>query len=359
MNHPIFNREVFALCRVPVPKGYPQSQTHSGIAYVDGRYYLTTSPYPVRQYPRVVNRIRSLFRKISRGRLCNPARPETYENPCLYVGYATGAEPPVSFVPMSSRPLMDTPDSLYGFPAYNSDPDIFVEKDRVYVMNRIVYPTEMHKRAYKFVTFIYLIHGQVFHDKLKLVSTQLVKEGAEPYISPCLTKYRNQYVFTHLDATYTVYGSTFNGLYLQVVDSMEELSQNNSYRSIRVKSGDLHPWHMSLFCHKDRLYSIIACVRNEGKPDKIWQMLGEFDERLTELTIYPTPLTDYNSYRGSACVREDGMFVLYSTTVWEHVEGSKSVDGRDIVMVHCPFSELISRLKKESCNSENEIHINT
>ena len=77
-------------------------------------------------------------------------------------------------------------------------------------------------------------------------------------------------------------------------------------------------------------------------------MFGEFDESLDNFTIYQKPLTNLNSYRGAACVREDGLFVLYSTTVHEKIKGSKSVDGRDIIMSSMPFNLLISELRKKT-----------
>ena len=77
-------------------------------------------------------------------------------------------------------------------------------------------------------------------------------------------------------------------------------------------------------------------------------MFGEFNEDLTELVIYPTPLTDYNSYRGAAVVRDDGVFVLYSTVLWEHIKGSKSVDGRDVILAQCAFSDLLNRIKSNN-----------
>ena len=84
----------------------------------------------------------------------------------------------------------------------------------------------------------------------------------------------------------------------------------------------------------------------KGIGHRCWQMLGEFDDDLTYLKIYRTPLTDYASYRGAACVTDSGLFVLYSTTVHEKIKGSKSVDGRDVIMAKMPFNELLRMLKE-------------
>ena len=102
---------------------------------------------------------------------------------------------------------------------------------------------------------------------------------------------------------------------------------------------------MSVFQYQNRLYAIIACVK-KGEGHRCWQMFGDFDEDLTSLTIYNTPLTDYKSYRGAACVTPEGEFVLYSTTVHEQIKGSKAVDGRDVIMAHMPFKQLLETLRK-------------
>jgi hypothetical protein len=44
-------------------------------------------------------------------------------------------------------------------------------------------------------------------------------------------------------------------------------------------------------------------------------------------------------------VREDGLFVLYSTTVYEKLKCSKSVDGRDVIMASMPFNDLLKQLR--------------
>lgn len=346
MNSPFFARNDFYLCDVPVPKGYPQSQTHSGIALFDGKYYLTTSPYPGKKYPLYLIRIRSIIRKLSCGLLCNPTSGEVYENPCLYLGKDTNGEPPVKFQPLTVKPLMDTPEAVYGFPAFNSDPEIFIENGLFYILNRTVYRTKKLKQGYESKTDIFLIKGSVLNERFKLESIKLIKQWERPFASPCLTKFRGKYLFTYLDTNSALDAKTFDGLYVQELDNIDELSSNMNYRKIQVHSHDMLPWHMSLFSYKDTLYTIIACVKNGDKTKKIWQMLGEFDKNLSELTIYSTPLTDYNSYRGAAYVREDGMFVLYSTTLWEYLKGTKSVDGRDVILAQDMFVDLLEKIRK-------------
>ena len=341
MNKPIFSREDFTLCDVPVPVGYPQSQTHSGIAMYKGNYYLTTSPYPNKKYSTVVSYIRSILKKITGGVLCNPINGEVYGNPCIYIG-DNKDEIPIKFKPLTVKPLMETPEAVFGFPAYNSDPDIFIENDIVYILNRVYYRTSNKQGG---ITDVFLIKGSVKYEKFKLESLQLIKEWERLFVSPCLINYRGKYVFTYLHSKSALDAKTFDGLYLQEVESIDKLSNNDNERKILIHDCELLPWHMSLFSHKEVLYTIITCVNKGDITKKTWQMLGEFNQDLTELTIYPTPLTDYNSYRSSALVREDGLFVLYNTVVWEHIKGTNSVDGRDVVMAKCVFEDFLNKLR--------------
>ena len=340
MNKPVFRKEDFTLCNVPVPKGYPRSQTHSGIAIYDGQYYLTASPYPEIRCGRWRAYLRIAIQKLSMGNFCRNG--EYYENPCLYIGVSSHSEEvPFNFRPLQPFPLLNTPQPLNGFPAYNSDPDIFIDKDEVFILNRSVYRTSNQPESLGCITKISLIRGALNDEHYIYKGWDIIKEWGKPYASPCFTKFRNKYLFTYLDTNSAIDSETFNGLYIQQLNHIDELKSNTSYSKVDVKCNDFLPWHMSLFQYDGILYTIIACVKKGDKTHKVWQMLGKFNEDLTELTIFPVPLTDYNSYRGAACVRNDGLFILYSTTVFESVAGSTSVDGRNIIVAQMPFEEVL------------------
>ena len=343
---PFFEKSDFVLCDVPVPKGYPQSQTHAGIAIYEGKYYLTTSPFPGPQYGLWVSRYRKLMRIISCGILCNNISGEKYENPCIYIGGKQGLDIPVHFRLMSQSPLMDTPESFFGFPSYNSDPDIFVENGVLYILNRSVIRTKVYRdKPYEFLTRIYLIKGLDENGYFKLLSNQLVLEGDENFVSPSLIKFRGKYMVAFLDNRFVGQKVIFDNLFLSIADDVEDAVKSETKRAIKVNCGKMIPWHLSLFQYKDTLYTIITCVKEDDTSFRMWQMLGEFNNNLSELSIYQTPLTDFNSYRSAACVREDGLFVLYNATVWERIRGSKSVDGRDVMMAKCLFSDLLMQIR--------------
>lgn len=346
MIEPIFKKSDFSLCYVPVPKGYPQSQTHSGIIIHKGNYYLVTSPYPNVRYNKCVVYLRVAIRKISGGLLFNTPAPDYYENPCIYIGEHNNGNPPISFNIMAKRALMENPENLYDLPTFNSDPDISIDGEDIIVLNRAVYRTEIVKGGgYKAKIKLFLLRGRDDNKHFSLEECFVLKRGDKNIISPCLIRMKKKYLFVYLDTNSYNDGLTFNGLYYQIADSLKGLQSDDSIQRINVFSGDFLPWHMSLFEYKDRLYTIIACVK-KGLKHRCWQLLGEFNANMTELFVYPIPLTDYSSYRSAACVTESGEFVLYNTTVHEKIRGSKAVDGRDIIMSHMPFDELLSVFHK-------------
>lgn len=345
MNLPIFNKKDFTLCDVPVPQGYPQSQTHAGIAYHNGRFYLTCSPYPVKKYSRFESYWFSLLRKVSSGCWGKMLDAEKYENPMLYVGVGEKEAPPTIFEPLYPFPLMDTPLPVYGMPAYNSDPDIFIEDNNVYIFNRTYYRRPTEKGQNEKEVLISLIRGNLNDNSFQLIDISEFKKSSDSLISPCLIKYRGKYIFMSLETNSAIDGCSFEGLYMEQSDTIQGLKGERVKKKIEVKNKDLLPWHMSLFTYKEKLFAIVACVV-AGDKSHIWQMLGEFDQDLTVLSIYQRPLTDYKSYRGGATIDLNGQFHLYSTTLNDKVHGSKSVDGRDIIVASRPMNEVLKELKE-------------
>lgn len=338
-----FERSQFTICDVPVPRGYPQSQTHCGIAISDGKYYLTTSPYPAVIHSKFHNYFVAIIRRISFHllfRITTP--PDAYENPCLYIGTQNENNQVTQFSMMQESPLIDKPLNYYGLPAFNSDPDIFIERGIIYVLNRSVYRTELLSgQQYKYVNRLYLIEGEDDDRKFKMTSIQLFKEYNKKILaSPCLCFHNDQYRLFELESLAYNDGITFNGLYMLSSPSLGGLKVSENWVKIEIETYNMLPWHMSIFSSEGKLYSIIACVI-KNKPKRCWLMLGEFNDELTKLHIYKKPLSDYNSYRSSAIVH-DGIFTLYNATVGEKIKGGHSVDGREILVASDNFCNVLN-----------------
>ena len=341
---PIFDKKDFSLCEVPVPKGYPQSQTHTGVGQLGDIIVLTKSPYPSVKRNVVVSYLRAAIGKLfNYQKFKKPG--EFYENPCIYIGKKKGNDFPTEFKLAQERPLEESLEPVFGMPSFNSDPDLYIEGETVYVLNRSIY--RRSNKKFDYFMRLFLFEGRIVNEKFLLYNKSLFKEGTDIVGSQCLCKYKDKYILTDVVSNSYNDGETFSGIRMLKGETMQELSSSNTWEYVTVDRGQYLPWHMSLFIYDNRLYTIIACVE-DGKPQRCWQLLGVFSEDLSKLKIYQTPLTDYSSYRGSAIVDKDGEFIIYNTTVREKIKGSKSVDGRDVIMAHMPMNDLITKLESEN-----------
>lgn len=346
----IFTKNDFTLCYVPVPKEYPQSQTHSGIAYVPKKlggyqYWLITSPYPNIKRPLIITYLHILLKKIFGKALFKEIIGEDFENPMLYfANNKSNGLPPTEFIPYPFNPLMNKPTDKYGLGSFCSDPDIFILKNKFFILNRETIRKSFDQRTGKldYILRINLINGSIKDDMFHIINIESKFDSNDNAISPCLTYFQNKYRYLYLVTNSYNTGGNFQKLVLRSDQSIE--GKFDDEKIINVDNGKYEPWHFSVFQHMDKLYAIVACIL-KGQKGRCYQMFGEFDDSLERLTIFQKPLTEIKSYRGSACVREDGMFVLYSSTVNENLKGSKSVDGRDIIMAHMPFESLLSKVK--------------
>lgn len=343
----IFQKDDFLLCNVPVPEGYKQSQTHSGIAIHEKTFYLSSSPYPSGGETRYIAYLRSILNRLGLN-ILKPFVPEAWENPCLYIQSKEEINDfPTSFRLLQKTPLMPPPEPYYGLPAFNSDPDIFIENDTIHILNRQTYRTKLcpGESLNKYRNRIYHIYGKIDNKRFYYLGTELLIDTEDMVCSPCLTKIGGKYILTELETNTYNEGDNFKGLFLATSDSISGFQRFDDWKRVEVKSGDYLPWHMSLFSYNEKLYTIIACVKS-GVSHRLWQLLGEFSSDLSCLKIFQTPLTDYKSYRGAATVDCKGEFVLYSTTVREKLVGGRSVDGREIIMAHAPFGDVLNKVKQ-------------
>lgn len=339
----IFKKDHFRLCDLPVPKKYPYSQTHAGVDYVEkgiGGYhwFVVSSPYPNPKRTLFERGIRFLARKAF-GINIKPS--DWYENPMLYYSKSFN-EPPLQLDAYSNNPLMDTPKDEYGLGAFNSDPDVYIEGERIYVLNRPVCRKRNESGGVTYLTSLYLI--ELKYDGNDFVKKRTVKlmDYEKANASPSLIKFQDKYrIFSLVTTSYNT-GEACECLEMRTCGTVN--GDYSSISRINIETIEYQPWHMSVFEYKGKLYSILACIKG-GTRQRCYQMLGEFSGDLSTMHIYQTPLTDMRSYRGDATVLPDGRFVLY-TSIIESFPGSKSVDGRDIVVAEDSFDSVLGRLKK-------------
>lgn len=334
----IFDINDLQLCHLPLPKGYPQSQTHCGVVCDGNNIYMTTSPFPLRDRSLLTVYSKAFVRKITAKAFCNEERPEYYENPFLYIGYMDKDIPPKVFKLTSTSPLMPPPDPIFGHPSFNSDPTIFIEDGIIHILNRVT-----HRRKDGVQNRLFHIKGKIENEYFKLYGNNLLYEGTKKFISPCLIKYKEDYLLSYLDTNCYNDGKPDCDLYLTKASHIEDLGQSN-WIKIVIHTKEYTPWHMSLFVYGNKLYGVIACVKI-GDNHRCHQMLGVFSDDLTSLTIFQTPLCKLNCYRGAAFVK-NGLFYLYTTTVHEKIQGGRSIDGREVLVGVMNYEQVLSKLVK-------------
>lgn len=338
----IFKEKDLIVCDVPVPKGYLQSQTHSGVAVHDGQVFLCTSPFPEVKRNRIQGHIRGLLLRISNGEFPKK-HGDNDENPMLYWG-KSGEIAPIRFEPFIGNPVVSIPPSLFGYPSFNSDPDIFIEGDNLYLINReFIRKTQPRSKHFVGDSLIRLdmVRFVIRDNCPHYIGSSIFLESESNIISPCLAKIGNQYRLFYLNTFSYLYPESDSKLYMLLDNQI-----NGSYKDrqeILIDGGNYVPWHLSVFSFDDKLYAIVACIR-KGTPKRLYQMLGEFNTDLTKLTIYQTPLINIPSYRGAAYVTSEGEFIIYSTTDCYRLPGSKSVDGKDVAMSRISFAQLLEIL---------------
>lgn len=335
----VFQDSDFELCSLPLPEGYPHSWTHAGIEYVEEgyngyQYFLTCSPYP--NYN------------------------DDYENPMFY--YANSREenlPPIEFVAFKGNPLQEDPGN-----GYNADPDVIFADSNLYVINRpYLRPDSVWVNIQKCLVdsglFTFSNPTQLYNNKQKPYNFGFLPSYKTTLISPSIIKYGDGYRIYHLATNSYNDNSGCEGVIIMASDTIDGNGSYKFYKTGTISNFNAKPWHFDVFKYHNKLYAIICAYIHEdpfwehipifarftSHERKCYQYLAESDDGIN-FKVYDTPLTVINSYRSSAFVREDGVFVLYISTIGYKPEGNNSEDGRNIMMAFRPFKKILDYLKK-------------
>ena len=271
----VFKTEDLLICSLKLPDGYPQSQTHAGISYIEDslckyKYWLVTTPYP----------------NITSG------YGDQFENPMLYFANELESNPPIDFNDYEYNPLVERP-TVYKNTSYNSDPDIFYKDSTVHIIYRTYQPGfPLYKGAnytYDKLSICYIqsiVKGNVllgFTEPVDLLTANLdLYEDCYPYISPSLIYYKNLYrIFYLVTNTYNDGKAT---RYLKMLSSNQLNTIEFIEKDIYLLTGDLNPWHMSVFEYNDKLYSIVCCTKN-GNKKLCYQYLVQVTTPTSTVTI--------------------------------------------------------------------------
>lgn len=325
MKTSIFKKTDFELCVLSNPSGYPISFTHAGIAYSeDGyngyHYFLSQSPYPTGN--------------------------DSYENPCFYYANAReGNLPPINWTAYSGNPLQEDPGD-----GYNADPDILFFGGDLYVGNR---PYLRTPSPYQWVNMqkCEIVGGEfTFGEPVTLYDTNTPPTNfgysanyLTTLVSPSIIVKDDKVRAYHLVTNSYNDGSKCRNLVIMEGDDLVT-PQNFSFLKYGSIFGNVEPWHIDVFEHDGKLYAVLACIV-DSTIGNCYNFLAVSDD-WENFRIYDRPLSDIKSYRSSAMVREDGMFILYLATLNYKPSGNLTEDGRNILCGYMNFSELLEQIDK-------------
>ena len=334
----VFDDKDFELCVLPLPEGYPNSWTHASIEYVKDsvngfQYFFACSPYP--NYD------------------------DKYENPMFYYANARkGNRPPIVFIPYDGNPLQETPEC-----GYNSDPDVVYLDSNLYVLNRTYIRHEIESAT---IQKCNVSDGKFCFSSPILIydSEQEPKHfGFGDYkptlISPSIIKYMHGLRCYQLATNSYNDNSECKGV---IVMKGNNPISDHGFTVEKIGKIDMpegaKPWHIDVFNYHGKLFAIICAYIHPNKfilkipylrrfylkERYCTQYLAVSDDGIN-FKAYDKPLTSINSYRSSAFVREDGLFVLYISTLAYRPKGNVSEDGRNIMVAYKPFCEILNSLK--------------
>ncbi|MDR2147154.1 MAG: hypothetical protein LBE91_11910 [Tannerella sp.] len=319
----------FSFCKVPVPKGYIQSQTHPSILYFPSKWHgfthiLATTPYPKANIQ--------------------------YENPCLY--YADDENSPTVFIPNPDNPIISPPTEIN---AFNSDPCLCFDNDRIYLINRRCERTPGLREIEIFSS----ADGTHFSQP-QLIITE--NAGKRELLSPAFIHltYAKRIYFLNGDAGIGR-GGKCRGIDIYEGTSLE--NPNFAYiqtgQFLNSKETGIEPWHFDLFQFENKLY-MVFCGRNNKKGGirNHMETYLAVSEDFLNFRIFPKPLVSLlKTYRPTAYLDERKVLHLYFSIVGK-VANDKS--DRSIALTRFDFQLFLEKnllndkIRSEFINDENE-----
>ena len=308
--HIVIGGDEFAFCKIPVPAGYAQSQTHPAILYIPDTWHgythiMATTPYPKADIH--------------------------YENPCVY--YSSNEDSPIVFTPNPSNPIIPPPSEK---DAFNSDPCLYFENNRLYLLNRRCERTH----ALREIEVCYSDDGMTFSQPVTIITETADKKEL---LSPSMIPHENfkRIYFLNGDA-----GIGKNGK-CSGIDIYEGTSFENSDfaylttgQFLNSKENGIEPWHFDLFEYEKKLFMVL-CGRNKRRKGIRNQMNTYLavSEDYENFYIFPTPLVKLlKTYRPTAYLDDRICLHLYFSVVGKV---AKDKSDRAIALVNFDFPLLL------------------
>ena len=311
-NRIVLNGGEFTFCTIPAPAGYAQSQTHPAILHIPNQWggythILATTPYPKADI--------------------------RYENPCVY--YASNEDSPTVFIPNPNNPVIPPPPEKG---AFNSDPCLYFENNRLYLLNRRCERTPELRE----IEVCYSDDGKSFSQPATIITDSA---GKKELLSPSIIPYENgkRIYFLNGDAGIGKNGKcTGIDIYVGTCFEKADFIYHQTGQFLNSKETGIEPWHFDLFIYDKKLFMVL-CGRNKRRKGIRNQMntyLAVSDD-YQHFHIFPTPLVKLlKTYRPTAYLDHKNVLHLYFSVVGK-VANDQS--DRAIALVHFDFPQLLKK----------------
>ena len=274
-----------------------------------------------------------------------PLTGEWYENPCIFYGNSNAwHKHPIAFTPLASNPIIGKPPS-----GYNSDPEIFVHENIMYVINRI------RSGSTGFVTAFQLVSssdGINWSEPEIIYGSQKLSNDVCPMYIFEDGKHRIYIAQMYMNPD-TMYWSRANHISIIESESIETPDfVDAGYSAIE---GLPNMWHSGIFTYNGKKF-LVAGGSHDGHLNEVRGLcLGEQIEGTNDFKLYDKPIFSPNgTYRPFGFVDEEGTLVIYSSfhnsnmlkTVYENVQDFPT--GNFIAKIELNMDKLLKDIEGQS-----------
>jgi len=269
------------------------------------------------------------------------------ENPILYYGVADNTSQENSTIPKNWTPVTIVEGTqVYG---YNSDPNLFFDKEGLWVLWREYYTPSCKSDSITMGTYgRYTTDGVVFSDKKLFAKEHSTTEDNE--LSPTVIP---------VNGKIKLFGChhQFSPLRIPVGLSLWDIKDNDMFNNQFIETQETHPvyrpgfdfWHFDLFNYKDTLFCVVT-------PERANEILLGYSVDGANFKFWDTPLLTSNYtgrnyfYKPTAMVINDEFYLINPCAeFFEYPQTNR------LWMSHMNFNELINKLNSNAIVSNTSV----
>jgi hypothetical protein len=247
--------------------------------------------------------------------------------------YISDKDNPTIFTPNPNNPIIPTPLEKT---AFNSDPCLYFENNRIYLLNRRCERTPDLRE----IEVCYSDDGKDFSQPATIITETADKKEL---LSPSVIQYANTKRIYFLNGNAGIgKNGKCKGIDIYEGTSFEKADFTHVKNGQFVNSEEtgIEPWHFDLFQFENKLYMVL-CGRSRHQKG-IRNHMNTYlavSEDYQNFHIFATPLVKLlKTYRPTAYLDEKGVLHLYFSVVGEV---AKDKSDRAIALANFDFQDLL------------------